>query len=117
MEDEPKPRFTGIFIPVEILEMRELSPLDQILLSWIDALHCKEKGGCFASNEYLAERLNVKVNTIVKAIIKLRKMGLIEDVSFDGRRRIIRARIADAVERKKNYQTKKKRVNHRQGVI
>ena len=124
MENEPKARFTGIFIPVEILEMRELSPLDQILLSWINSLYCKEMGGCFASNEYLADRLNVKPNTIVKSIIKLRQMGLIENVSFNGRRRVIRAKISDAVEKKRDYQTTKKKsqshaacdLNHMQTV-
>jgi len=53
----PKARFTGIFIPVEILEMDDLSPTEWILLSWIDALHDKSHNGCFASNEYLSKNL------------------------------------------------------------
>ena len=93
------PRFTGIFIPVEILEMEDLSPLEQMLLSWVDALYCKNHGGCFASNIYLAERLRIKENTLAKLLTKLRKLGLIEDVSFDGRRRIIRAKIGEQVEK------------------
>ena len=50
------PRFTGIFIPVEILEDSDLSMLEQLLLSWIDALYKEEYGGCFAKNEYFAKR-------------------------------------------------------------
>lgn len=99
MNDTPSPRFTGIFIPAEILEMENLTPLEQMLVSWIDALHSKEYGGCFASNEYLAQKLRVKENTIAKAITNLRQLGLIEDISFNGRHRVIRAKIAEYVEK------------------
>ena len=98
-EESPNPRFTGIFIPVEILELKVLTPSDQILLSWIDALYCKKNGGCFASNKYLAERLNVKENTLAKALVKLRNLGLIESVSFDGRKRVIKATINKFIEK------------------
>ena len=97
-ESTPRPRFTGIFIPVEILDL-DLTLLEQLLLAWIDALFCVKHGGCFAKNEYLANRLKVKENTIVKALVNLRKLGLIEDVSFDGRNRIIRAVIGKFVEK------------------
>lgn len=85
----PRARFTGIFIPVEILEMKELSPLEMMLLSWIDALQCKEKGGCFASNKYLAEKLNLKDKSVSEMITKLKKLNLIRQLSFDGRERIL----------------------------
>ena len=93
----PKPRFTGVFLPVEIMELESLTYLDQILLAWIDALFCPDHGGCYAKNEYLAQKLRTKENTIAKAITKLRGMGLIKDVSFDGRNRVIRATIAEYV--------------------
>lgn len=89
----PSPRFTGIFIPVEILEMEGLSPFMQILLSWIDALYSDEHGGCFASNAYLAARMKVEENTLSKALTELRRKGLVETVSFDGRTRVMRALI------------------------
>lgn len=98
-EPLPTPRFTGIFIPVEILEMQEITPLEQMLLSWIDALFCKEKGGCYATNEYLAKRLRVKENTIAKSISNLRRLGLIKDVSFNGRLRVIKACIREQIEK------------------
>lgn len=93
MTDIPKPRFTGIFIPVEILELEDLTLLEMLLISWIDALYSKEYGGCYASNEYLAIRLKVQVNTIAKALTSLRQKKLIEDVSFDGRTRVIKSLI------------------------
>lgn len=99
----PNPRFTGIFIPVEILDMKELSPMEMMLLSWIDALYDKEKGGCWASNEYLAERLQVKENSIAKSISHLRSLGLIIDISFDGRTRVIRAVINKIIEERQGW--------------
>jgi Helix-turn-helix domain len=96
--NNPTPRFTGIFIPIEILEREDINAFDKVLLSWIDALYCKDHHGCFASNEYLANRLKVEPNTIAKIITKLRKLNLIEDISFDGRTRVIRALINHHVE-------------------
>jgi hypothetical protein len=88
----PSPRFTGIFIPVEVLQINDLTYFEMILLSWIDALYCPEHGGCYASNEYLGSQIKgSQPNTVAKAITNLRKLGLIEDVSFDGRTRVIRA--------------------------
>ncbi len=100
----PSPRFTGIFIPAEILERQDLTFFEMLLLSWIDALYCPKHGGCYASNEYLGTKIkNSQPNTVAKAITNLRALGLIEDVSFDGRTRIIRAlinRLVDKVQSK-----------------
>lgn len=87
----PKPRFTGIFIPAEILMREDLSSTDIMLLSWIDALQCEERGGCFASNEYFATKLKLKENTVKILISKLVDLGLVERVSFDGRTRILKS--------------------------
>ena len=97
MSSEPSPRFTGIFIPVEILERKDISIFEKLLLSWIDSLFDIGRSGCFASNKYLADKLGVKENTVAKAITHLRKQGLIEDVSFNGRDRVMRALINKSV--------------------
>ncbi len=89
IEEKHEARFTGIFIPAEILQLEDLSPLDIMVLSWIDALMREEKGGCYASNDYLAAKLKVKKDTVSKVITKLKKMDLIRQVSFDGRQRIL----------------------------
>ncbi len=96
--DNPSPRFTGIFLPVEILELENLTFFEMILLSWIDALYCPKHGGCYASNEYLGKRLRSQENTVAKSLGNLRKAGLIEDVSFDGRTRVIRSLINQYVD-------------------
>lgn len=99
----PSPRFTGIFLPAEILAIPELTLFETILLSWIDALYCPEHKGCYASNEYLGKAIKgTRENTVAKALSNLRKLGLIENVSFDGRTRVIRALIDRYVDRVKS---------------
>lgn len=94
------PRCTGIFVPIEILQIKDLSFFDTLLLSWIDALYCPNHGGCYASNKCLANYLKeAKENSVAKSITKLRKMGLVEDVNFDGRVRIIRATIGKYIDK------------------
>lgn len=87
----PNPRCTGLFIPIEILNMTELNSSDRELLAWIDALDSEEYGGCFASNDYFSMRLGIQVNTISIKINKLISLGLVRQVSFDGRIRILKA--------------------------
>jgi hypothetical protein len=98
----PTTRFTGIFIPSEIFEIEGLTPLDWVLLAMIDALYCKEHGGCYASNLYLAQKMNVQENTIAKALTKFRQMKLIADVSFDGRKRVMRSLVNKIVEERQS---------------
>lgn len=86
----PNPRFVGLFIPSEILDLN-LTSTECMLLAWIDALYCKNHGGCYASNEYFCQKLHLKDNTVKILISKLVEMGLVERVSFDGRQRVIRA--------------------------
>ena len=99
---QPQQRFTGYFIPVEIMEIENLSWFEKILLSMVDSLHCKQHGGCFASNEYLASKLKMKVISVRVALKNLRKAGLIEDVSFNGRKRVIRTRMYEIADQIKN---------------
>jgi hypothetical protein len=96
--NSPAPRFTGLFIPAEILEHPDLTLLEQMLLAWIDALYSPQFGGCYARNDYLAQKMKVKENTIAKSLTKLRQLGLIEDVAFDGRTRVMRALIGRHVD-------------------
>jgi hypothetical protein len=87
----PSPRFTGLFIPVEILNNQNLTNSEMLLLAWIDALQCEREGGCYASNSYFAKKLGFKENTISIMITKLKRLGLVKQVSFDGRKRIIKS--------------------------
>jgi len=95
----PQPQHRGLYIHSEILEIKGLTPFDRLLLAWIDAYYYEEKGGCFASNDHLATKMDdARPNRVAKSISKLRKAGLIIDISFDGRQRVIRAAIGRTIE-------------------
>lgn len=79
--------FKGVWIPKHIYLDRELSWTEKILLIEIDSL---DKGeGCYASNEYLADFLQVSKGQIVDLRTGLRKKGYLIDRKFDGRRQWI----------------------------
>ena len=66
--NEPTPRFTGIFIPVAVLELRErgeISILEMFLIPLMDSLK-DEEGRCLESNACLAECLNVNRTLFLK---------------------------------------------------
>jgi len=75
---------TGLWIPSEIWENKNLTIQEKLLLAVVHALYNKNYGGCFASNAFLAKELDAHVNSIANSLSKLRKMGFIEDVSFYG---------------------------------
>ena len=95
----PRARFTGIFIPVEILRLKDIITAERMLLSIVDAYYDESKGGCWASNKHLGDMIDMKPNTVAKSLTKLRKLGYIEDVEFDGQTRIIRAKIGAILEK------------------
>lgn len=81
--------FKGIWIPAEIWLNTEISHIEKILWAEINSL---DKGnGCHASNEYLANFLGVKEHTITIMVSHLKKVGLIKQIAFDGRKRILSA--------------------------
>lgn len=85
-------KFTGWFIPVHIVDLYdadELTLKEAILLAIIDSLSHPEKG-CFASNEYLGKRIKLIATEVSRVISKLKKMGLLVQISFDGRRRYLK---------------------------
>lgn len=107
-EPTPNMRCTGLFIPIEILDCPDLTLLEKMLLALIDGYYSEEHGGCYASNGHLANKLAVQENTIVKALIKFRKLGMIEDVSFNGRIRVIRSLMGEFITKnQKKFPTKK----------
>ena len=83
--------FKGIWIPKEVYLNKELNWTDKILLVEINSLDNED--GCFASNEYFAEFLDVSTTTISKSISKLISFGFMYIESFDGRRRVLKTNI------------------------
>lgn len=92
--------YVGEFIPRAVIDTKLSRGLRDVLakITLLDiAGRCDGMGGCYAGNEYLANCLGMATTTIAKYISRLRKAGYIEQVSFDGRVRVIRSTLHDAV--------------------
>ncbi len=89
-EPQPKQKFTGYWIPLE-LERLGLNRQEQFLLAMIDSLDSGDPEYCFASNTYLAKKLELSESRVSFYITKLKRMGLIAQVGFDGRRRMLKS--------------------------
>ena len=94
--------FLGVWIPKDVYLNKSLSWLEKILLVEIESLD--NEHGCFASNDYFADFLDVTKTTISSAISKLKKLGFVEQVSFDGRRRVLK--ICESAYKKTEMQPK-----------
>ena len=63
--------FKGIWIPKEIWQCTDLSPLEKCLLAEINSL---DKGkGCRASNKYLAKFCQISESRLANMLTELRK--------------------------------------------
>jgi len=83
-----KREFEGIWIPKEIWLNKNLNILEKCLLAEIKSLDGKK--GCFASNSYFAKFFGVKEQNISKHITKLKKLGYVKQIKFDGRTRFLK---------------------------
>lgn len=104
--------FKGVWIPKEIYLDERLTALDKIILVEIDSLD-DEKTGCFASNEYLADFCQCSKAKVTSAISKLIECGYLEQIGFDGRRRILRSRLLKSSRQNtKKYKAEYEKVGH-----
>ena len=85
--------FKGVWIPVGVYLDERLNALDKIILMEIDSLDTGENG-CYASNEYIAEFCQCKPTKVSITINKLIKLGYLEVVKFDGRKRYLRSSLS-----------------------
>lgn len=85
--------FKGIWIPAEIWLNDNLSFMEVILLAEIDSL--ANQDGCFASNDYFAKFLGVSEVYVSKAISNLTKKGLVKQVAFNGRSRVLKTTLKE----------------------
>lgn len=85
--------FKGIWIPAEVWFDSQLSPLDKIILAEIDSLDVDDHG-CYASNEHIAQFCQCSERKVSDSISRLKKMNYIEQISFDGRTRLLRSSMA-----------------------
>ena len=80
-----EPKFTGIWIPREVLEHEGLSMTDKFVYAIIDGLDNEE--GCWASNGYIAKVASVSDRQVKNIIKTLVECGLVvRSVAKDGTR-------------------------------
>jgi DNA-binding transcriptional ArsR family regulator len=87
--------FKGVWIPKEIWLNEKLSLIEKCLLVEINSLD-NEKG-CFASNSYFAIFFGISEINISKHIKKLKELGYVKQIFFDGRKRIIKADLSKMI--------------------
>jgi hypothetical protein len=109
--------FKGVWIPKEIWLNEELTMLDKVILVEIDSLDNNE--GCVASNEYLCNFCQCSQQKLSTSITKLKELGFVEFVSFDGRKRVMKSNMKNMVGRlpKNGRQTSKKAYATYQKVV
>ena len=92
MEAEFHPKqFRGVTVPADVfgyLERGQINGSELALLVVIDSLVSEERG-CFASNAYLAGKVGLSTVRVSANIRKLRGLGLVREVGFDGRKRYL----------------------------
>lgn len=84
--------FRGIWIPREIWFDSRLTATEKVILLEIDSLDGEE--GCYAGNDYLAEFCQCSERKVSDAISRLKELGYIEAVSFNGRKRVLHSLIS-----------------------
>ena len=87
MSGPPKRKFTGFYMPVEILKCKDLNPSEKLLLAEIRALD--NENGCWAGNKHLGEAIGCEAKTVANMLTRLRKRKFIHGKDFDGKRRCI----------------------------
>lgn len=89
--------FTHLTIPAEIWLREDISLHAKCLWSELRSLHDKERGGCYASEDYLCKFMQLKRSRFHEVLKELKDAGLMEVVSFDGRS-VVRRAIVPPVE-------------------
>lgn len=81
MSETHEKKFRGWWVPrgiIELWEQQEITNTELLLVSVIDSLVDEDKRvGCYASNAYLAERLQVKPRWLMTMIARLIEMGIL----------------------------------------
>ncbi len=74
--------FTGVWLPKEVIEDQELSPLEKMIYAEIACFEV-----CYMKNEQFADRYGKADRTISRIISKLKDKGYIVEDVFNGRMR------------------------------
>jgi DNA-binding transcriptional ArsR family regulator len=90
--------FKGIWVPKELWMDKRLTIVEKCIMAEIDSLDCGEEH-CYAGNDYLGLMFDLHERTISQAITKLKRLGFIEQVAFDGRVRRLKSNLKTIYEK------------------
>ena len=93
-DDLPR-NFKGLWIPRELWLDERLTSTDKFILSEIDSLD-RGEDHCYASDEHFIKMFKIGKSTLHASLAKLRFLGLIENVSPNGRSRVIKSNLGSA---------------------
>ena len=79
-----KPSFTGVWIPVEVFQMETLTITEKVVYGIVNALDNEE--GCYASNGYLAQTLQLSDRQVKNVLKSLIDFQLVVRIELNGRR-------------------------------
>lgn len=117
MEEQHREYSKGVWIPDEIWNRDDLSWSEKFLFGQIDKMcRVNEQGDdepCFASNKWFADKLKVTETSISIAISHLKKLNFIEQVGFDGRKRMLVSNLREVYASYKDYLKNKKQKEKR----
>lgn len=83
--DNPQKEYTGVWIPKDVMECSELTPIDKLVYGEVACFN-----ECYASNEWIAKRIGRSATTASRSVAKLIELGFIEACGFNGRFRLVR---------------------------
>lgn len=83
--DAPVKEYTGVWIPADVMESEDLSPMEKLLYGEIAGFR-----ECYASNAWLAGRIGRSERTVKRLISHMMELGFVENLGFNGRFRIVR---------------------------
>jgi hypothetical protein len=72
--DAPIKEYTGVWIPADVMECEELSPMEKILYGEIAGFR-----ECYASNAWLANRIGRTERTVRRMISHLIELGFVPE--------------------------------------
>jgi hypothetical protein len=79
-----KPSFTGVWIPVEVFQMDTLTITEKVVYGIVNALDNEE--GCYASNGYLAQTLQLSDRQVKNVLKTLIDYQLVVRIELEGKR-------------------------------
>lgn len=115
-----KKKFRGVFISKYIYQNKEVKWIEKILFNEIHSFTANNKD-CYFSNEYLSNVLSVSPRQVSRGIRKLKEIGWISEVSFNGRKRFLKSNLkinyesGELEESNMSYQEDLQKQNYKSG--